>query len=89
MLSTYLFGQELCKFVCCPYCVDRVADFLAEEPEFASALQRFYGDVIACMGALQVVPSIMAGWGASLLSIKHRLIRVALFIFSSQNEAKH
>ena len=69
--------------------MDRVADFLAKEPEFACALQGFYGDVIACMGALQVVPSIMAGWGTSLLSVKHRLIRVALFILSLQNEARH
>ncbi len=35
-------------------------DVTAEEPEFASALLRFYHDVIAAMGALQVVPSFMA-----------------------------
>ena len=36
------------------------ADELAAEPEFAYALLRFYKDVIACMGALQVVPTYLS-----------------------------
>lgn len=31
----------------------------AKEPEFASAMERYYKDVVACMGALQLVPEFM------------------------------
>lgn len=32
----------------------------AQEPEFASAMERYHKDVITCMGALQIVPKFMA-----------------------------
>lgn len=31
----------------------------AQEPEFASAMLRYYKDVVAFMGALQLVPKVM------------------------------
>lgn len=34
----------------------------AQEPEFASAMERYYKDVVACMGALQLVPKFMTSW---------------------------
>lgn len=37
-----------------------LTDLPAQEAEFASAMVRYYKDVVGCMGALQLVPKFMA-----------------------------
>lgn len=37
----------------------------AQEPEFASAMERYYKDVVTYMGALQLVPKFMTSWGST------------------------
>ena len=32
---------------------------LGEEPSFSSAMSRYYDDTVACMGALQIVPTFL------------------------------
>ena len=54
-------------------CVSRADDFIAEEPEFASAMLCYYKDVIACMGALQFVPSFMKSYDLVLIMVPYLL----------------
>ena len=61
MMGTYFFGKTMCM-----QCQDftlygQTNSLLAEEPDFAYAMSRFYVDVVKCMGALQVTPSFMQG----------------------------
>lgn len=60
MLSVYFFGENLCESIVAPCLAQRLLTSLAQEKDFAVALLRFYQDVIAFMGALQIVPSCMA-----------------------------
>ncbi|KAL9123111.1 MAG: hypothetical protein Q9187_000340 [Circinaria calcarea] len=76
MLGVYFFGDKLCWSNLQTMCI-RIADSLAaEEPEFASAMLCYYKDVIACMGALQLVPSFMKSIVYSLLTKNGRALQV-------------
>ncbi|MCJ1475924.1 hypothetical protein MMC13_004588 [Lambiella insularis] len=56
---------------------------LSAEPEFSSNLLRFYQDVIACMGALQVVPAFLSGFIYRVITKKGKALS---FLFKRLNQ---
>ncbi|MCJ1461139.1 hypothetical protein MMC28_011521 [Mycoblastus sanguinarius] len=62
---------------------------LSEEPEFSSALRGFYQDVMACAGALQVVPSFMAFFVHSLITKRGRALNTIFKRLHRVMDPKH
>ena len=58
MLGIYFFGEKLCKTIRVDDGLQRLTN-IGQEPVFALAMSRYYDDTVACMGAMQVLPTIL------------------------------